>query len=906
MKKTILLLTIKMKTMLNKKMILGLSISLFFSSMVFCGINENACFSHQTDTADNSLKEEYVISPFEPTFFPPSINSNREEYSHYWTFYDAADCPTAYTLPNYMESYIMSGDGSTIVIRLALNYNRTLLFSIQGNQPLWETPHDQPYYISGISYDGSVIILYDDNNFHRVTKDSCQPVWTYPREGGIGGGKITSDGSFVFFTQGSNIFKMDIETLDTLWTASVDEGSVGKIWCAGNDSIFSANSVAVYLFDTSGTRLWRRPFSWNPPYYMGRTISKDGSIIVTKKDGTYPPTPSTKDAWIKVYKWSEGAGEYQFSFESIFDYGEFMTKLCAISISPENSKLVVASNDRTDNAGGGNDFYSATVRMFDLVNNSLIWERRWLPDGVSQGFGITAGTASFSLDGSKVTMGFFGDNGNIMDDFLIFESDNSEEIFALNSPGSPYLVCMSEDGMNAVAAAKAVPMSVAGSGTYLYAAISTNGLGNITGIVDLEHAENDSGAIVILEGTDKYDTTDTSGYYFIENVLEGNYNLTANKDPWYVPETTQLAVTGGDTATADFILQSALPAPENLIADSYEEYIALTWTPSGTPWPKEWTFYDDGSFESGIASNSGGTNLTAMRFTPSAYPAMLDSVKFYVYDYGNPTLPVDIYIMDDDGIGGSPGTPIAGPFNVTPNGPGWTYLDIPDNVMIDSGDFYVSAFYLESGGPYIGLDTDLEYYYDRNWWGYDGPPPCSWDHLGDIGTGTYDYDLGYRALVEIHSLEYKIYRGTQSGGPYDLIATIIAPDTTYIDYNVTTGNIYYYVVSAYYHPATVESDFSNEDNGSPTVGINNNIFRNIIIYPNPVKNIFKLSFNSNKSENLSVKVISIDGKIMYSENIKNFTGNYNNNIDVNNFSKGIYIINISNDKSNINKKLIVQ
>ena len=108
-------------------------------------------------------------------------------------------------------------------------------------------------------------------------------------------------------------------------------------------------------------------------------------------------------------------------------------------------------------------------------------------------------------------------------------------------------------------------------------------------------------------------------------------------------------------------------------------------------------------------------------------------------------------------------------------------------------------------------------------------------------------------------------------------------------------------------PGDVESDFSNEDSGSPILGIdNNNISININIYPNPVKNKFKLSFNSNKSENLSVKVISIDGKIMYSENIKNHTGNYNKNIDVNIFSKGFYILNISNDKLNINKKLIVQ
>lgn len=91
------------------------------------------------------------------------------------------------------------------------------------------------------------------------------------------------------------------------------------------------------------------------------------------------------------------------------------------------------------------------------------------------------------------------------------------------------------------------------------------------------------------------------------------------------------------------------------------------------------------------------------------------------------------------------------------------------------------------------------------------------------------------------------------------------------------------------------------------VGVDeNNSLININIYPNPAKDNFRLNFNSQKTDNLSVKLISIDGKIMYSENIKNFKGNYNKNIDVKNFSKGIYILNISDDNSNVNKKIIIQ
>jgi len=59
--------------------------------------------------------------------------------------------------------------------------------------------------------------------------------------------------------------------------------------------------------------------------------------------------------------------------------------------------------------------------------------------------------------------------------------------------------------------------------------------------------------------------------------------------------------------------------------------------------------------------------------------------------------------------------------------------------------------------------------------------------------------------------KYRIYRGTQSGGPYTLRDSSLT--TAYVDSTVANGTIYYYVVTGV--TAGVESPYSNEDAGYP-------------------------------------------------------------------------------------------
>lgn len=56
---------------------------------------------------------------------------------------------------------------------------------------------------------------------------------------------------------------------------------------------------------------------------------------------------------------------------------------------------------------------------------------------------------------------------------------------------------------------------------------------------------------------------------------------------------------------------------------------------------------------------------------------------------------------------------------------------------------------------------------------------------------------------------YKVYRGTQSGGPYSLLSTDLLTADSFVDATVTSGHTYFYVVTAV-SDSGMESVFSNQ------------------------------------------------------------------------------------------------
>ena len=75
--------------------------------------------------------------------------------------------------------------------------------------------------------------------------------------------------------------------------------------------------------------------------------------------------------------------------------------------------------------------------------------------------------------------------------------------------------------------------------------------------------------------------------------------------------------------------------------------------------------------------------------------------------------------------------------------------------------------------------------------------------------------------------------------------------------------------------------------------------------PNPNNGQFDLSFELNSKSPVEVKVMDMQGKVVYNETMDNFKGKYKNRIDISENGKGIYILQIiQGDKAHSSKVII--
>ena len=444
----------------------------------------------------------------------------------------------------------------------------------------------------------------------------------------------------------------------------------------------------------------------------------------------------------------------------------------------------------------------------------------------------------------------------------------------------------------------------------------TTGLGAIGGNVNMVGIDDNSGVIVTVMETGFSDTTDISGDYLISPLVPGNYVLRVTPPIWGYPpqEITGVEVTEYDTTYVNFIIEPALPTPTNLTALSGYSFVPLSWSP---PSLIEELYFDDGSFEGAITGEMD--NACASRMTPEFYPCRVQSILFSVANYGVPAMPIRVYILDDGG--GVPGNPIDGPYDITPPGPIWCSVDVSDaSIQINTGDFYIAVEYQTNNNPWIEFDYGPPTY-GRAWWGeIDG----DWTHMEEYGPNYY-FNMSFRALViysgvniqkstvqknilqvfddkqilqvkekisetkpviinisspdimifypgrdnkiggEKWHLGYNIYRSNQSGGPYDYLAYVAIPETSYNDSLVIGDSTYWYVVTALYDEG--ESDYSNETNGTPTgVSIDEILLPKVFSLsqnrPNPFFLETNIRYNLPRKSHVTLKIYNIKGRLI--------------------------------------------
>ena len=83
-------------------------------------------------------------------------------------------------------------------------------------------------------------------------------------------------------------------------------------------------------------------------------------------------------------------------------------------------------------------------------------------------------------------------------------------------------------------------------------------------------------------------------------------------------------------------------------------------------------------------------------------------------------------------------------------------------------------------------------------------------------------------------------------------------------------------------------------------------FNDFVLFPNPAKDQVNLTFTSGVNEVVSVRVMDMVGKVARQLNLAVEQGDNKFSIDVADFSKGIYFVELTNGNERIVKKMIIE
>ena len=90
-----------------------------------------------------------------------------------------------------------------------------------------------------------------------------------------------------------------------------------------------------------------------------------------------------------------------------------------------------------------------------------------------------------------------------------------------------------------------------------------------------------------------------------------------------------------------------------------------------------------------------------------------------------------------------------------------------------------------------------------------------------------------------------------------------------------------------------------------TLGVNQNEFSDLVVYPNPSKGNFNVQFTNAEASKVQLSLYDISGRNIYNNT---YDGNsyFNENVQLNSLQAGVYLLNVSNGKINQTKRIVIE
>ena len=81
---------------------------------------------------------------------------------------------------------------------------------------------------------------------------------------------------------------------------------------------------------------------------------------------------------------------------------------------------------------------------------------------------------------------------------------------------------------------------------------------------------------------------------------------------------------------------------------------------------------------------------------------------------------------------------------------------------------------------------------------------------------------------------------------------------------------------------------------------------NLNVYPNPTRGLFNISFTTEKIDNFEIIIVNAFGKLVSQEEKQDFIGEYTKQVDLSDYPRGIYMVQIRTNDSFVSKRVVVQ
>mgnify|MGYP003635633988 FL=1 len=92
---------------------------------------------------------------------------------------------------------------------------------------------------------------------------------------------------------------------------------------------------------------------------------------------------------------------------------------------------------------------------------------------------------------------------------------------------------------------------------------------------------------------------------------------------------------------------------------------------------------------------------------------------------------------------------------------------------------------------------------------------------------------------------------------------------------------------------------------SPTASLDENSLSSFSMFPNPSNGLFHLSFDTT-DKNVNIQVSDLKGAVIKNSNYSNVGVRFAERVALDEISKGLYIIRITNGRNSVSKKILIE